>query len=1371
MPRTITQTMRDAIDLPHGIDMRIYAELFPSRVFFDTITSDFPVSGADPLGLDDDAPLRQDIEYSSVSDKLVTFFEDIGYLKYAKQGSSTVHSTGSNYSLICKPGVLGSKCYLFHANGTLERYTIDWSAIESSSATPLSSDITPITMDDTCYAVHAVSDTRCVAIGYDDGGFRPALINGTNVLYHPERFMLYREVAWSGSGRALIDLGTYSGALQLGNKVFVYMSNAPRGSVQGTYYDFDTGQWSDIFTALPTELQTSLCEFRIANAYSRNGTAYICGQFARTDIYGTGKVYSLLLYSPDGKTFAVDRLTLVSDIGYRFLSRVGSDNNLYLGNCNRVCKAPVTWVFDGTNGTSSVKEVLTDEHIKSFEDSDYSATLTLKSGNEAFLDNANIVNEARVKVYLGYQTTSGSEAVLWGTYIVDRRIIGFKDAGRRNDLKLVGEAIWRLSGLTMPFYAELFGKSVIYDPMTEESGKLHEATGSAFTQTKFWVDFWKHDAYTNTSAGITGIDMMDEGGVNYYESADAPHKLGIMGKDLTTILNIKDYPELSSSSIDVNIFGWSHPATSGSSDICEVVLVLADADDVETTVISNADTRWKTTWPSSLTGEEPIAFQVTGLTVGHKIKRIGVVFENSVASWFNIARVEITSGVLVEFNHGDANTPWERTDSGYFRLPGSGHPFIMFSQRPYNAFNFSLAAKFNNSTTGGIAGYDSSVGLVGLAEDSQNYIVGRYDKVDNLVQIAKVRDGIETVLTSGSPGFTVGDECGIGFVHRNGHFEVHLYNSSGSAWQIERTYDWKQDDGFMFTDGVASRWCGIYGAITAPSFPILGYWSSNDELVTNSDGIPADLLASLSGFPSSGQVKIGENIYNYSSVISMPVPVRGPYQYRQAGLYSPPYGDGSTGLECRDFDWTASTSALNGYLIALSSGANFVCSGALWQIFTSTGGVTEWRYNRARYYSANTQISGLYHTLSHKVYVTGGLGGVSKVSGTITKHMQGDICAYHLQGEILCYWYMGSGGDDATTIADLVGDICQLAGTQAGFPGDFTSGSMPVSGVTDIRSLSYCDGFDLYFETQDAVTVDVRANVYIKPDNYEEDIAGDTTIKVILEKGTGNAFKVWYKSLPSDTTIFQQDTTIGDGNLGIKYRVIFHEDALTILANGRWISTCVFDDVIYPEDVLNVQINSTTPITIENIRIRELGDWREAIYIDLETDAKSAIGSVIQERPIESYMNPDGTMEFWYDYTSGSVPYGFEPNQHEIDYSIPPDGASDAIINSADWAKTVQYAGFARTIGFATRLMRFPNLYSGAIKAAYITLKRMYEKSENHSITMRPDVSLRHGDVLLLDYTTSATERHIQSNVVIEGVGISVSNGKAKMTIRGRKDL
>ena len=200
------------------------------------------------------------------------------------------------------------------------------------------------------------------------------------------------------------------------------------------------------------------------NAYTHNGTIYLSGQFGRDDAYEGQEPYSLLLYSQDGKTFSIDRFTLVSDIGYRFLSKVGSDNNLYLGNCNRVCYSPVTWVFDGVNGTNALELDISGDDIKSISDTDLtSCSISLRSGQEEYYDSTYLVEGARVILYLSLETSTGTEEVKYATYILDKKQQRVAAGQRGQNLALVGEGMWKLSGLTMPFYAELLGKSGLYN--------------------------------------------------------------------------------------------------------------------------------------------------------------------------------------------------------------------------------------------------------------------------------------------------------------------------------------------------------------------------------------------------------------------------------------------------------------------------------------------------------------------------------------------------------------------------------------------------------------------------------------------------------------------------------------------------------------------------------------------------------------------------------------------------------------------------------------------------------------------------------------------------------------------------------------------
>ena len=50
MSRTISGTLRSAIDSSDSYTIKAYIEVAPSRIFFDAITSDFAIAGADAQG-------------------------------------------------------------------------------------------------------------------------------------------------------------------------------------------------------------------------------------------------------------------------------------------------------------------------------------------------------------------------------------------------------------------------------------------------------------------------------------------------------------------------------------------------------------------------------------------------------------------------------------------------------------------------------------------------------------------------------------------------------------------------------------------------------------------------------------------------------------------------------------------------------------------------------------------------------------------------------------------------------------------------------------------------------------------------------------------------------------------------------------------------------------------------------------------------------------------------------------------------------------------------------------------------------------------------------------------------------------------------
>ena len=1407
--------LRNAIDIPDSYYMLMRAEVAPSRIYFNAWTSSHAISDiSDPIGIVDD-PLRQEIIYASSIDRLVTFFVDGTTLKCVLSGSSNELSLGLTTS--AKPGALGDKLFVV-IGGDVNRYDIDWDTMTPGA---VEATLTPATALPV-YAVHAVSETEAVLVAYDDGGYRSIIMNGTTKIEAPVRFMFPHRIDLPTPAEgepakrdltAYSDLAQFSGAARLGNKTYCFMSNASMGNVEAVYYDYDTNTWSDIYVALPAELEVSQCEFRIANVYEHNGTIYMAGQFIRTDAYEGQNPYTLILYTEDGKTFSIDRFTLVGggNIGYRCLATVGGDSpvSLYISSCNRIASSAVTWVFDGKNGTDYIHTHLSESQILSASDSNLNQlNLSVISGKEEFFNSAYLIETARLKLYTGMKTidmtnpsvpVEHNEYVLYGTYIIDDADYGIDLGSRDCKVTCINESQWRLSGLSMPFYAEFFGKSAEFDPMTEESGKLYTAPGGTITTTSFSIDFWKQEPYVYSGGGLTieGMDMIVEGGVDYKETT-AAHHLGIITKDeIADLLSLGSNPKITANTLNIKVYGWSHALTGSENDDIHLIVRVEDEDGNEKPDLITLEhtNRWINTYPSTGTGTDPIVFQLTntnpggthpdGWVIGDRIKKVGISFHNATAgTWFCPARVDFIDGVEVALIWSDSNTPWEKQDDGTFKVPSTGRAFIMFAEKPYNSWNFNQSAVFANSITGGIAGFPTACGLVGHAEDASNYIVGRYNRTTSKAEIIVCRNGIETELANGTPGFTAIDDpdgdCNIGvqFIHKDGTYTINMWNFDTASFEFVVSYDWKATDGFQYTSRVVAMRCGIYGNIATPWVRILGYYAGSTENLTNADGIPVHPLDDITSFPAAGTLRIRENKYTYNSKIAHPTMCRGPYQFRNMGVYAPPLDASRSGLECRDFDYTANIELVTGYLIAIDSGANFLCNGALWQCFTFDGPTRRDLNNRARFYSINTQIGQLYHTLMNKVWIVGGFLGITNTSPTKSRHSENELAFLDLPGEIKCYWYQGAGGADDTTVADLIRIVSNLCGADANFPGDFTQTTLSISGETDITTCEFSEGFDFRYEFDAPTDHEIRTNVVITPDNYEIEgyIDEDTGLKIVMSSLGAGAFQFWVISTPSATPIYSMKYTLPNATIKQKYRILFHEDFVSLYHNDIWIATVAFDGLEYDEiNGTTVKMYTSTPHTIGNVIVRELADWREAVYIDLETDGRSALGSIIQERPIEAVSNPDGTMDYWYAFTRDEITAVRAPINHRYHHAVPTEGASDAIIQGVEDVKTYQNADFAEALGFSTKLMRLPNLTVGALHAAVIMMRKTYESRHTHELTIRPDLALIVGDVYKINYTPWGSVNTQIADVIIESIQFTFqmvgSNIDSSMVVRGREKV
>jgi hypothetical protein len=884
------------------------------------------------------------------------------------------------------------------------------------------------------------------------------------------------------------------------------------------------------------------------------------------------------------------------------------------------------------------------------------------------------------------------------------------------------------------------------------------------------VDFWGHIEYDNqdVSPPIDGEQIIWDGGVTHLDDSGV-HRHGSITRDLKEILDIADYPEVTSDTPQIKAYGWSHANSGTDNDTIDLVLQVKKADGSEVTLITDESVQWPNYYPIYAAHDgHPLTFNISSgsLGIGDKVMAVGYVAEGDDTDYCP-GRVEFTSGWKIQYNRDDPNTPWT-SDVGRLKVPGPLRPYIMFSQKPYDAWNSFQVASFTNSTTGGVAGYPIGAGLVCLAMDGGNYMLGRYDKNANLWEIVKVRDGEETVLTSGSPSSSVTDTHTMAFSHRDGRFSI-WWEKSGKLVE-ELAYAWQASDGWMFQSTTVSRKCGIWGMIGAPWFETAGMnFSNKPGASVTSDGIPYLPGFDVSGFPSSGQVKIGEAVYSYTSKVESD-PVLGPYQLRQHGKYDPPYGNGSYGLESLFFQWNRSDSTDVGKLVALDNGTNYVISSSEYQVWNSTGGVRADLTHRSRQYSANDMIAKSTKFKANRVWVTGGLKGIDLIEGEATRHRTHTKVSYKIEGDILIDWYRASSGRAELTLRDLINQVSEFSGASAEFPGDtvITSGSLAADTLYSVGDQAHVDGIDLSFQIDDLATndwIEVIIDAAISSGS-----SGDNQASVKMIKTGASTFTIDFISYPSWTVIESVTASMQDPD-ELPFRVIFHDDFVTLDLGRGWIHTFGTDGITYNADC-DVYLRSNVDTDFVGVLLTELSDWREAVYIDLETDGRAAISSVIQERPIETSRESNGSIAYWYDITRDRTTQVVEPRAHSRKRKFPRGCASDAIIYYSEVA-ALQNTDYAARYGFSTKVYRFPSLTVGAKRAASILMQRLLEAAISHKLQIRPDLRLEVGDVLEVDFTASGTQKNIVTDVIIESINLSYSADRANsyMDITGREEL
>jgi len=305
-------------------------------------------------------------------------------------------------------------------------------------------------------------------------------------------------------------------------------------------------------------------------------------------------------------------------------------------------------------------------------------------------------------------------------------------------------------------------------------------------------------------------------------------------------------------------------------------------------------------------------------------------------------------------------------------------------------------------------------------------------------------------------------------------------------------------------------------------------------------------------------------------------------------------------------------------------------------------------------------------------------------------------------------------------------------------------------------------GYDIEFR-RDTLSNGQELIVCAKIGITEDDVADPDTAKcfIVIGKDSNSYYFVARDKNGDDVDEFESQLSA----LGL-IRVVFHNEFCTIYVDHYWIYTFGFDDIYHNVDP-EVGLKTTGGgITVYDLRKKELSDWREAVYVELEISSQNAIRTAILQRPVDIYPNWEGRLvcEYNPNRNSDSVYFVKKHSEKRGDNS---QACSDAVIQST-YAAVVTDVQYAMTDGFVTRMYRLPDLDSGYVQAAQIMQDRARRSNKEHSVQCRINIHFEIGDIANVSATVSGTGRSLSESFVIENMSLSISEAKQQMSLSGR---
>ena len=690
MRTDLSANVTAALKSDNGVNLLTRLRLYRSRNWFvaGDLATTYAAAFADALGTISATPVPQDMKYDprralylSVMNRASDNNIYMGTSARAVFAPTITGGATTMYTTVgARPSVAWNETtiWLFFHNDltdTIRRAQVNVTKLLAGDTDCITANASIISFKSPC-AIHAIDEKTLIVLWIDEGGVRVTMyyLSGTSWVEdewqgrfeHPEN-------VFDGTVDADIYALNYSAAVRNGGTfatgdTFVYYT-MPDGNVLGTQR-MAGGTWTDSFEAVPADLSNFAC----ANAIvSSNGRIHLAGNFQRQDIeeskFTSTHVYALDLASDEGRTFSLDRTTVVAaDTGSirPFVAErvpVSGFANVTYGDANRYYSGNARYSLAG----GDAENYIIDDAISVSGGINTGWTVRLKNADERQSSQALMTVGSYALLQFGVYYAGADEYFDEQLCVITGFTEEFQDGSRVFILKLSPDSKYKADVMTHPFDIEIKSKqsgSEYFGEGDTDFQTLFRADQDGFLLTPFMVDFWS-DSGCEPGENATTAETE-------YTTAD-----------LTSV--VRNYPTIDALPFDIYMYGWSRsgkptPYTGGTGDQptdlaapndqiqCKLYVTHPDDTTAEITVtdISALGTydQFPQTWYATNAGDYPVILEgdaADGFEVGDKITKVGFIFSNTVApnnaqTVFYPCRVEIPD---VSMQLGVDDTVWE----------------------------------------------------------------------------------------------------------------------------------------------------------------------------------------------------------------------------------------------------------------------------------------------------------------------------------------------------------------------------------------------------------------------------------------------------------------------------------------------------------------------------------------------------------------------------------------------------------------------------------------------------------------------------------------------------------------------------------------